>query len=183
MGWVDVCHKLIFSCPGSSIPTLGGGWVWGVNFTSLIHISEISFYPYTIYVSISDIFWLCPLYFEIYPQFVESVQTGRKVPLLTFVWLFPSVHFKKCLQSTCVGRYIITLITFVLIVLHCAISNVSSNGQLEWMHCIATLVAFVWLFSTVCFQMSLQITCSWRGKVALVTFVFSRVFFQTSFHS
>ena len=34
-----------------------------------------------------------------------------------------------------------------------------------------TLVAFVWLFSTVRFQMCPQIACLRRGKVTLVAFV------------
>ena len=39
---------------------------------------------------------------------------------------------------------------------------------------------FVWLFSTVCFQMCPQIACQWGCKVALVAFVclFSTVCFQ-----
>ena len=45
---------------------------------------------------------------------------------------------------------------------------------------IVTLVAFVWLFSTVCFQMCPQTVCLKRGKVALVAFVrlFSTMRFQ-----
>ena len=46
--------------------------------------------------------------------------------------------------------------------------------------CKFTLVAFVWLFSTVYFQMCPQIACLSRGKVTLVAFVwlFSTVYFQ-----
>ena len=45
---------------------------------------------------------------------------------------------------------------------------------------IVTLLAFVWLFSTVRFQMSPQIACLWGCKVTLVAFVwlFSTVRFQ-----
>ena len=45
---------------------------------------------------------------------------------------------------------------------------------------MVALVAFVWLFSTVCFQMSPQIACPRRGIVTLVAFVwpFSAVRFQ-----
>ena len=39
--------------------------------------------------------------------------------------IFPSVHIKMCLQSDCIGRCVITLITFVLLFLHCALSYVS----------------------------------------------------------
>ena len=71
--------------------------------------------------------------------------------------------------------------------LHCVFSNGSSNRLPEKMHsrigCIhmtyisvrfqiwrskVALVAFVWLFSTVCFQMSPQIACLGRSKVTLV---------------
>ena len=36
--------------------------------------------------------------------------------------------------------------------------------------CEVALAAFVWLFSTVCFQMCSQIACPRRGKVTLVAF-------------
>ena len=39
--------------------------------------------------------------------------------------------------------------------------------------CIITLVAFVWLFSTVRFQMSFQTECMSRCKITLVAFVWS----------
>ena len=71
--------------------------------------------------------------------------------------------------------------------LHCVFSNGSSNRLPEKMHsrigCIhmtyisvrfqiwrskVALVAFVWLFSTVCFQMSPKIACLGRSKVTLV---------------
>ena len=46
--------------------------------------------------------------------------------------------------------------------------------------CIFTLFAFVWLFSTVSFQMNPQIACPKGCKVALAAFVclFSTVYFQ-----
>ena len=43
--------------------------------------------------------------------------------------------------------------------------------------CKITLVAFVWLFSTVCFQMSPQIACLRWGIVALVALVWLFSFF------
>ena len=48
--------------------------------------------------------------------------------------------------------------------------------------CKVTLVAFIWLFSKVCFQMSPQITCPRRCKVTLVAFVwlFSTIFLNVS---
>ena len=64
--------------------------------------------------------------------------------------------------------------------LHCAFLNVSSNGLPEKRHSL--MVAFAWLFSTVCFQMCPQITCLRRGKVTLVAFawLFSTVHIQMS---
>ena len=52
--------------------------------------------------------------------------------------------------------------------------NVSLRGR------IVELVAFVWLFSTMCFQMSPQIACLRGCKVTFVAFVwlFSTVYFQ-----
>ena len=49
---------------------------------------------------------------------------------------------------------------------------------LSW--CKVTLVTFVWLFFTVCYQMCLQMACMRRGIVTLVAFVwpFSTVRFQ-----
>ena len=38
---------------------------------------------------------------------------------------------------------------------------------------LKTLAAFVWLFSTVCFEMSPQMACLRRYKVALIAFVFT----------
>ena len=48
--------------------------------------------------------------------------------------------------------------------------------------CVITLVTFVWLFSTVCFQMSPQISCLIRYRITLFAFVcfFFTVCFQTS---
>ena len=48
--------------------------------------------------------------------------------------------------------------------------------------CIVTLVAFVWLFSAVCFQMCLQIACVIRRIITFVAFVcfFSAVCYQMS---
>ena len=46
--------------------------------------------------------------------------------------------------------------------------------------CIVTLIAFVWLFSTVCFQMRSQVACIRRWIVTLIAFawLFSNVHFQ-----
>ena len=55
--------------------------------------------------------------------------------------------------------------------------------QITWIRaCIFALLAFVCLFSTVCFQMSPQIACLRGCKVTLIAFVwlFSTVFFQMS---
>ena len=48
--------------------------------------------------------------------------------------------------------------------------------------CITTLIAFIWLFAAVCFQVSPQSVCTGGCIVALVAFVwlFSTVFFQMS---
>ena len=50
--------------------------------------------------------------------------------------------------------------------------------------CIATLVAFVWLFSTVCFQMGPQMACPAGCIVTQIAFVwlFSSVQFQMRLH-
>ena len=53
--------------------------------------------------------------------------------------------------------------------IHCAFLNVSSNCLRRGK---VTLVAFVWLLSSVRFQMIPQIACIIKGIVALVTFVF-----------
>ena len=46
--------------------------------------------------------------------------------------------------------------------------------------CVVTLVAFVWLFSTVCFQKSLQIACINWCKITLVAFfVWSEIMIVT----
>ena len=65
--------------------------------------------------------------------------------------------------------------------LHCAFSCVSSNCLPERMQKV-TLVAFVWLFSTVRFHVCPQIACPRESKVTLVAFVqlFSSVCFHVS---
>ena len=73
------------------------------------------------------------------PQFAYLI--GRIITLVTFVWLFSTVHFQMCPQMACLRR------------------------------CIVTLVAFVWLFSTVRFQMCPQMACIGRCIVALVAFM------------
>ena len=61
---------------------------------------------------------------------------------------------------------------------HFELSNVFSNYLLERIQ----IVAFIWLFSTVYFQMSAQTACLWGWKVTLVAFIwfFSTVCFQMS---
>ena len=75
---------------------------------------------------------------------------GWLVTLVAFAWLFSTVCFQMCPQSTCITG------------------------------CILTLVAFVWFFPTVHFQMCPQIACPRRGIVTLVAFIrlFSTVRFQ-----
>ena len=74
-----------------------------------------------------------------------------------------------CFQMTCLRGWIITLVAFIWL-LSTVCSHMSSQSACLW-GCKITLVAFVWFFSTVRFQMSSQIACRRRGKVALVAIV------------
>ena len=110
------------------------------------------------------------------------------------VWFFSSVRFQMYPQSACVRRGIAALVAFVfyrvflnvspnglskrmhnhidyicLTFLLCAFSNVSSK-YFNKMH-IVTLIAFIWLFSTVHFQICPQIICIRGCKVTLIAFV------------
>ena len=58
-----------------------------------------------------------------------------------------------------------------LIYLHCVFSNEPLTRWPEWMHSYIALVAVVWLFSTVGFQMNLQITWPWECVVTYVAFI------------
>ena len=72
-------------------------------------------------------------------------------------------------QSTCIRGCKVTLIAFVWL-----FSTVffQMSHQMAWLRgCIITLVAFVWLFSSVCFQMSLQMARVSGYIHALVAFV------------
>ena len=85
-----------------------------------------------------------------------------------------------CPQIAFLWGCIITLVAFVWL-----FSTVyfEMSPQSTWIRvCIFALHAFVWFFSTVCFQMCPQAVCPRWCKVALVTFVrlFPIVCFQMS---
>ena len=126
-----------------------------------------------------------------------------KVTLVAFVWFFSTVCLQMCPQIACPIGCIVTLVAFVWLFsavrfqifypflwtivkektwsLLCCWPLPKWFLQTEGMNgCIVTLVAFVWFFSTVHFQMFPQITCMRRCIVTLVAFVwiFSNVRFQ-----
>ena len=69
----------------------------------------------------------------------------------------------------CPRGCIVTLVAFVWLF---STVRFQMCSQTEYMRgCIVTLVAFIWPFSTVSFQMCPQISCMRRDKVALVAFV------------
>ena len=79
------------------------------------------------------------------------------------------LHLQIFQSSNCVDSRIV----------HCVSSNVPSNCLPErtWIRaCKVTLVAFVWLFSTVCLQMCPQIACIRGCIITQVAFVW---FFST----
>ena len=83
-----------------------------------------------------------------------------------------------CPQMACLRRCIVTLVAFVWLF---STVRFQMSPQISCLRrCIVALVAFVWLFSSVRFQMSPQITCLRRRIVTLVSFVwlFSTVRFQ-----
>ena len=96
-----------------------------------------------------------------------------------FCLAFSIVCFQMSPQMACHRWCIITLVASVWL-----FSTVSFQmpSQIVMGRGIVTKVAFVWLFPTVFFQMSPQIACLWRCKVTLVAFVwlFSTVRFQMS---
>ena len=74
----------------------------------------------------------------------------------------------------CPRGYIITLVAFVWLFSTVRLQMCSQISYL-W-GCKVTLVTFIWLFSAVCLQMSSQIACQGECKVTLVAFVW---FFPT----
>ena len=98
--------------------------------------------------------------------------------LVTFVQLFSTVYFQMSPQSTYIRGCIITLIAFFFTFLESVFSNVSSNGLYKKMQ--SHINTFVWLCSTVCFQMSPQITCTKRSITTLVALIwlFSTGYYQ-----
>ena len=89
-----------------------------------------------------------------------------------------AVCFKMCPQSTCIRGCKITLVALVWLFSTVGF-QMSPQIACLW-RCKVTLVAFVWFFSTVCFQMSPQFACPRGCIVTLVAFVwfFSTVGFQ-----
>ena len=94
-----------------------------------------------------------------------------------------------CPQIACPRECIVALAAFVLTFLCCMFSNESSNGLPQIFQTSpqiinlrrgkVTLVAFILLFPTVCFQVSLQCTCVRRSLVTLVAMPFlSTVYLQ-----
>ena len=108
------------------------------------------------------------------------------VALAAFVWLISTVRFQMSPQIACLRRCIVTLVAFVWLFSNVCFRNEPSNCIFEKMPvtpvaiivfvstlCIVTpwLLLF-FLFSTVYFQMTPQITCLTRCIVALVAFFY-----------
>ena len=83
-----------------------------------------------------------------------------------------------CLQIAYMRGCIITLVAFVWLFSAVRFQMNLQSECIRW--CIVTLVAFVWLFSAVRFQMSLQTPCMGGCKITLVAFVWliSAVYFK-----
>ena len=99
--------------------------------------------------------------------------------LVQFVSIFSTaVCFQMSPQIACIRGCIVTLVAFVWLFSTVRHQMFLQIGCLRG--CIITLVAFVWLFSTVRLQMCSQMACLRRCKVTLVAFVwlFSTVRFQ-----
>ena len=96
--------------------------------------------------------------------------------LVTFVQLFSTVYFQMSPQS--IRGCIITLIAFFFTFLESVFLNVSSNGLYKKMQ--SHINAFVWLCSTVCFQMFPRIVCTKRSITTLVALIwlFSTGYYQ-----
>ena len=97
---------------------------------------------------------LVPLFSTV--RFQMAYPRGCIVALIAFVWFFSTVDFQMCPQTACLRGFIGCIcLTF----LRCVFSNVPSKHLPEKMHSHTALVAFVWLFSTMSFQMYPQFTC------------------------
>ena len=85
-----------------------------------------------------------------------------------------------CPQMACTSWCKVTLLAFVWLFSTVHFNVCPQSTCITG--CKVTLVAFVWLFPTVRFQMCPQIACLRRCKVALVAFVwpFPTVYFQMS---
>ena len=90
------------------------------------------------------------------------------VTLVALAQLVSTVHFKVLTQQVWIRAGKVTSIAFVSV---CVFKCFFKLPAWEEAYDIVTLVAFVWLFSTVCFQMFLQIACLRRALVTLVAFV------------
>ena len=78
--------------------------------------------------------------------------------------------FQVSHQIACIRRDIVTLIAFVWLF---STVRLQMSPQIACLRRgIVALIAFVWLFSTVCFQMLPQIACTRRGITTLFTFAF-----------
>ena len=119
------------------------------------------------------------------------------VALITFVWLFSTVCFQMCSQIACPRRGKVTLVAFFYFSPLCIFKwPAREDAKSHWLHlffstvrvqmrpqnvytrsCIITLIAFVWLISTVCSQMSPHM---WGCKVTMVATIWllSSVRFQ-----
>ena len=97
-----------------------------------------------------------------------------KSHLLHLFVFSPLCVFLMFPQISCLRRGIVTLIAFVWLF---STVNFHMCPQISWVRRgVVTLVAFVWLFSTVRFQMCLQIACQKRGIVVLIAFVWFSLF-------
>ena len=97
---------------------------------------------------------------------------------LTFLHRVSSYVSSNCLHLRMHSHICCICLTF----LHCVFSNVSSNCLHDWMHSHTGCI-FCVFFSAVCYQMGPQSACMSRCKVTLVAFVwlFSTVHLQVSF--
>ena len=97
--------------------------------------------------------------------FSNRLSNFMKIALVAFLWFFSTVCFQMFPQTTCLRRYEVTVITIVrhhsTVCLQIALPNLQNFA----------LVAFTWLFSTVCFRMFPQTACLIRDKVTVITIV------------
>ena len=80
-----------------------------------------------------------------------------------------SMPFHVCHQLVCPNGCIATLVAFIWLL--STVSFIMSPQFACFRGCIITLFAFIWLFATVCFQMSPQFACFRGCIVTLVAFV------------